>query len=98
MECTLVDGGVPAYYIGVKCYEALGGGDCATEGANSERCYVVGGGVGYDWFEEREYWSGGLWASAVRDDGQALRRLQEKDTEFPLYDGKTEHFIPRFVR
>ena len=30
--------------------------------------------------------------SATMD--QALRKLQEKDPEFPQYDGKPEHFLP----
>ena len=33
--------------------------------------------------------------SATTD--QALRKLQEKDPEFPKYDGKPEHFPPWFV-
>ena len=28
---------------------------------------------------------------------QALRKLQEKDPEFPKYDGNPEHFLPWFV-
>ena len=27
----------------------------------------------------------------------ALRKLQEKDPEFPMYDGNPEHFLPWFV-
>ena len=75
VDCTPVDGCVPAYYIGVQCYEALGGGDCATEGAKSERCYVGGGGVRYHWVEERESGSGGLWDMEVCDDGSSVEEV-----------------------
>ena len=34
----------------------------------------------------------GTGKSATTD--QALRKLQEKDPEFPKYDGKPEHFLP----
>ena len=37
----------------------------------------------------------GTGKSATTD--QALRKLQEKDPEFPKYDGKPEHFLPWFV-
>ena len=31
------------------------------------------------------------------DDGPAVGKLQEKDPEFPKYDGNPEHFLPWFV-
>ena len=39
-----------------------------------------------------DYWTG---KSASTD--QALRKLQEKDPEFPKYDDKPEHFLSWFV-
>ena len=94
VECTLVDGGVPEYYIGVKCYEALGGGDCSTEGANARDVTSVA-----EWLAKVGSRSG---SPGVVDNGpvkaattdQTLRKLQENDPEFHKYDDKPENFLP----
>ena len=36
-----------------------------------------------------------MWLHRTSD--PALRKLQEKDPEFPKYDGNPEHFLRRFV-
>ena len=43
-------------------------------------------------------WSPGLIeGGAVRTTDPAIRKLQEKDPEFPKYDGNPEHFLAWFV-
>ena len=94
-NCATAGDCVAAYYDGDYGYETFGGGDYGIAGYEDERYYDYGGGVDSGECEKRESGSVGFWSWRTTD--PAVRKFQEKDPEFPKYDGNPEQFLACFV-
>ena len=94
-DCATVCNGVAAYYVGTYGYEAFGGRDYWTAGDEDEGYYDDSEALAAA--SVRSGFPGAVDNGVGRTTDPVVRKFQEKDPEFPKYDGNPEHFLAWFV-